>query len=47
MKKKEVRMAEQLSVVEMEMPSVSSGVYFLRATNKLSGKKFTEKIIVQ
>jgi hypothetical protein len=34
-------------VLNLEVPHVATGSYFLRMTNKNSGKSFTEKIIIQ
>ena len=34
-------------VLNLEVPHVAAGNYFLRMTNKNSGKAFTEKIIIQ
>lgn len=35
------------TILNLQLPSVSAGNYFLRMTNKKSGKSYTEKIIVQ
>lgn len=45
--RKELPVDGEASTITMEMPVVPPGNYFLVLTSKLSGKKFTEKIIVQ
>jgi hypothetical protein len=44
---KELWIDADARLLDIEMPSVSAGSYFLKLTNKKSGKKFTEKIIIE
>ncbi|MDP4264159.1 MAG: carboxypeptidase-like regulatory domain-containing protein [Bacteroidota bacterium] len=37
----------EAQVLNIDIPAVAAGVYFLKLTNKVSSKKFTEKIIIQ
>jgi hypothetical protein len=43
----EIWIDSEARLLDLEVPSVRPGNYFLRATNKVSGKGFTEKIIVE
>jgi hypothetical protein len=38
---------EEAGVLQLDLPKVAAGNYFLRMTSKKSGKSFTEKITVQ
>ena len=44
---KEMYIDEEARVLNIQLPSVSAGTYFLRMTNKQLGKGSTEKIIIQ
>jgi hypothetical protein len=44
---KEIWIDAEARLLNLEVPAVTAGNYFLRATNKQSGKGFTEKIIIQ
>ncbi len=44
---KEMYIDEEARVLNFQLPSVSAGTYFLRMTNKQSGKSSAEKIIIQ
>jgi Secretion system C-terminal sorting domain len=44
---REIWVDTEARLLNFEVPSLTAGNYFLRATNKLSGKSFTEKIIIQ
>ncbi len=44
---KEIWIDTEARLMNLEVPSVAAGTYFLVLTNKKSGKKFTEKIIIQ
>ncbi|MES1223720.1 MAG: T9SS type A sorting domain-containing protein [Bacteroidota bacterium] len=44
---KQLRIDEEARLLEFQLPSVAAGNYFLRMTNKQSGKNYTEKIIIQ
>ena len=44
---KEIWIGDEEKIMSIQLPSVASGNYFLRMTNKNSGKSYTEKIIVQ
>ena len=44
---KEIWVDEETRLLELPLPFVSAGTYFLRMTHKQSGKRFTEKIIIQ
>jgi CarboxypepD_reg-like domain/Secretion system C-terminal sorting domain len=44
---KEIWIDAEARVLSIDMPFVSAGSYFLVLTNKKTGKKFSEKIIVQ
>jgi hypothetical protein len=44
---KQIWIDAEARLLNMEIPSVVTGNYFLALTNKVSGKKFTEKIIVE
>jgi hypothetical protein len=44
---KEIWIDAEARLLNIETPSVTAGNYFLRATNKQSGKSFTEKIIIE
>jgi hypothetical protein len=37
----------EMQVLNMDIPQVATGVYFLKLTNKESNKRFTQKIVVQ
>ena len=47
MEKKEIWIDAEATVLNIDIPSVAAGSYFLVFINKKTGKKFTEKIIVQ
>ena len=44
---KEIYIDEEASVLNVQLPSVASGTYFLRMTHKQNGKGYTEKLIIQ
>jgi hypothetical protein len=44
---KEMYIDDEARVLNLQLPSVAAGNYFLRMTNKKSGKSYTEKIIIQ
>jgi len=44
---KETRIDKNTHLSELQLPLVASGSYFLRVSNKESGKSFTKKIIIQ
>jgi hypothetical protein len=44
---KQIWIDAEARIMNMEIPAVTTGSYFLTLTNRESGKKFTEKIIVQ
>ncbi len=44
---KEIWVDAEARLLNLEIPSVVAGNYFLRATSKESGKNFTEKIVVE
>jgi hypothetical protein len=44
---KEIWIDKEAGVLNVEVPAVAAGSYFLHLTNKKSGKKLTEKIIIQ
>ncbi len=44
---KEIWIDQEARLLNIEVPSVGPGSYLLRATNKESGKGFTEKIAIQ
>jgi len=44
---KEIWIDREARLLNLEIPSVRAGNYFLRATNKISGKGFTEKIVIE
>ena len=44
---KELWIDADARLLDVEIPSVAAGAYFLRLTNKESGKNFTEKIIIE
>ncbi|MFI5131591.1 MAG: T9SS type A sorting domain-containing protein [Chitinophagales bacterium] len=44
---KEIWIDEEARLLNLEVPSVRPGNYFLRAANKRSGKTFTERISIQ
>jgi TonB-dependent SusC/RagA subfamily outer membrane receptor len=44
---KEIWIDEEARILNLQLPSVAPGNYFLRMTNKKSGKSYTEKIIIQ
>ena len=44
---KEIWIDSEARLLNLELPSVASGSYFLQATNKNSGKRFTEKIVIE
>jgi hypothetical protein len=44
---KEIWIDAEARLLNIDVPSVAAGSYFLILTNKKSGKKFTEKIIIQ
>jgi len=44
---KEIYIDDEARVLNIQLPSISAGTYFLRMTNKQSGKNSTEKIIIQ
>jgi hypothetical protein len=44
---KQIWIDAEARLLNMEIPSVITGNYFLTLTSKVSGKKFTEKIIVE
>jgi hypothetical protein len=44
---KEIWIDAEARLLNINVPSVAAGSYFLILTNKKSGKKFTEKIIIQ
>ncbi|HLG41151.1 MAG TPA: T9SS type A sorting domain-containing protein [Chitinophagaceae bacterium] len=37
----------EMQVLNIDIPKVSAGVYFLKLTNKETNKRFTQKIIIQ
>lgn len=45
--KKEIWIDAEAKLLNIDMPKVAAGNYFIVFTNKKSGKKYTEKIIVQ
>ncbi|MBL7743800.1 MAG: T9SS type A sorting domain-containing protein [Chitinophagaceae bacterium] len=44
---KQIWIDAEAGIMNMEVPSVATGSYILTLTNKETGKKFTEKIVVQ
>jgi CarboxypepD_reg-like domain/Secretion system C-terminal sorting domain len=44
---KEMYIDDEARILNLQLPSVAAGNYFLRMTNKKSGKSYTEKIIIQ
>jgi hypothetical protein len=44
---KEIWIDAETRLLNVDVPSVAAGSYFMVLTNKKNGKKFTEKIIVQ
>ncbi|HEY6505442.1 MAG TPA: carboxypeptidase-like regulatory domain-containing protein [Chitinophagaceae bacterium] len=44
---KQIWIDAEATIMNMEIPSVAAGVYFLRLTNKESRKRFSVKVIVQ
>jgi CarboxypepD_reg-like domain/Secretion system C-terminal sorting domain len=44
---KEIWIDAEARLLNLELPPVATGSYFLRATNKNSGKRFTEKVIIE
>ena len=44
---KEMWINDEARVLNLQLPSVAAGNYFLRMTNKKSGKSYTEKLIIQ
>jgi CarboxypepD_reg-like domain/Secretion system C-terminal sorting domain len=44
---KEIWVDKEARLLDVPIPAVSGGVYFLRMTNSQSGKAYTEKIIIQ
>jgi hypothetical protein len=44
---REVWIDAEAKLLNLQLPSIASGVYFIRATAKQSRKSYTEKIIVQ
>jgi hypothetical protein len=44
---KEMYIDNEARLLSIDLPSTPAGNYFLRMTNKVSGKSYTEKIIVQ
>jgi CarboxypepD_reg-like domain len=45
--RKEIWIDTEAGLLSIEVPSVAAGNYFLEMTNKKSGERFTEKIILQ
>lgn len=44
---KEIWIDSEARVMDMEIPAVSAGAYFIVLTNKKTGKKYSEKFIIQ
>jgi hypothetical protein len=44
---KEIWIDEEARVLNLPLPPVAAGTYFLRMTNKKTGKGYTEKVIIQ
>jgi hypothetical protein len=44
---KQVWIDSEARIMNMEIPSVAAGIYILRLTHKESGKRFSEKVVVQ
>ncbi len=44
---KEIRIDAEVRMLNIDLPSVAAGSYFMILTNKKTGKKFSEKIIIQ
>ena len=45
--RQEIWIDAEARVLSIDVPFVSAGSYFLVLTNKKTGKKFSEKIIIQ
>jgi hypothetical protein len=44
---KEMYIDKEARVLDLQLPSIAAGNYFLRMANKKSGKSYTGKIIIQ
>ena len=47
MQQKEIWIDAEASLLNLEIPSVAAGTYFIVLANRKTGKKFSEKIIIQ